>query len=88
MVRSGHEPVVPVINLLRDEMLANGYSHMDETTVQVPDEPGRAAQDNFFMWCQVSGTRERPVVLFDYDPSRYAGRPGVVKRLVAQAGLE
>lgn len=75
MVCCGHDLVVPVINLLRDQMLAGGYVHMDETTVQVLDEPGRAAQDKSWLWCQVGGTRARPIVLFDYDPSRAGAVP-------------
>jgi len=75
MVCCGHGLVVPVINLLREEMLAGGYMHMDETTVQVLDEPGRAAQDKSWLWCQVGGTRARPIVLFDYDPSRAGAVP-------------
>lgn len=75
MVRCGHELVVPLINLLRDELLAGGYIHMDETTVQVLDEPGREAQARSWLWCQVGGTREHPIVLFDYDPSRAGAVP-------------
>ena len=75
MVRAGAEVVVPVVNLLRDELLAGDYIHMDETTVQVLDEPGREAQATSWLWCQVGGSREHPVVLFDYDPSRSGAVP-------------
>ena len=79
MVRCGNELVVPLINLLRDELLGGDYIHMDETRVQVLKEPGRAAQSQSYLWCQASGAVERPMVLFDYDPSR-AGE--VPKRLL------
>ena len=78
MVQSG-DVVQPVINLLRERMLDGGYVHCDETTVQVLEEPGKSAQSKSYMWVQVSGTGEQPVVLFDYDPSRSAEVP---KRLL------
>lgn len=75
MVRAGGELVVPVVNLLRDELLAGDYIHMDETTTQVLDEPGREAQAKSWLWCQVGGAREHPIVLFDYDTSRGGAVP-------------
>jgi len=62
--------VQPLVNLYRDELLALAYLHMDETTVQVLKEPGKAAQSRSYLWCQASGIPERPVVLFDYAPTR------------------
>ena len=79
MVRCGAELVVPLVNLLRDELLAGPYIHMDETTVQVLDEPGREAQSTSWLWCQVGGSAEHPILLFDYDPSRSGEVP---KRLL------
>ena len=34
----------PLINVLRDELHASGYVHMDETTLQVLKEPGKSPQ--------------------------------------------
>jgi transposase len=81
MVRCGRELAQPLVNLLRDELLAAPYLHMDETTVQVLKEPGRPAQSTSYMWCQVSGSPERPIVLFDYDASRSGAVP---KRLLGE----
>lgn len=60
----------PVFNLLRDALLDSSVIHMDETTVQVLKEPGRAATTSSYMWVQKGGPPGRPVVVFDYDPSR------------------
>jgi transposase len=60
----------PLHNLLRDQALESGVIHIDETTVQVLREDGRAATSKSYMWVQVAGPPERPVVLYDYDPSR------------------
>lgn len=69
MVRCG-ELVQPLVNLLRDRLLESGYLRMDETTVQVLKEPGKTAQSTSYLWVQQSGERNRPVVLYNYAPSR------------------
>lgn len=60
----------PLHNLLRDVALDSPVLHMDETTVQVLKEEGRAATAKSYMWVQVAGPPDKPVVLYDYDPSR------------------
>ena len=78
MVRTG-QLAQPLINLLRDELLTAPYLLMDETTVQVLKEPGKAPESKSYLWAQMSGEGEAPIVLFDYDPSRAAEVP---KRLL------
>ena len=78
MVRCG-ELVQPLINLLRDTLLALDYLQCDETTVQVLNEPGKSAQSLSYLWAQRSGLPETPVILFDYDPTRSGDVP---KRLL------
>jgi len=79
VVRLG-ELVQPLINLLRDELLAQPYLLMDETTLQVLKEPGKAPESKSYLWAQMSPAREAPIILFDYDPSRCGEVP---KRLLA-----
>ncbi|HEY5573664.1 MAG TPA: IS66 family transposase [Anaerolineales bacterium] len=74
MIRSG-ELVQPLVNLLRDRLLDSPYVQMDETTVQVLKEPGKTAQSTSYLWVQRSGDADKPVVLFDYDPSRSGSVP-------------
>jgi transposase len=78
MVRVG-QLVQPLINLLRDEMLAQPYLLMDETTVQVLKEPGKAPESKSYLWAQMSPAPQAPIVLFDYDPTRSGEVP---KRLL------
>lgn len=78
MIRIG-ELVQPLINLLRDALLQAPLIHCDETRVQVLKEPGKTAQSQSYMWVQVAGS-DRPVILFDYDPSRSGSVP---ERLLA-----
>ncbi len=71
--------IQPLINLLRDRLLAYDIVQMDETTVQVLNEPGKAAQSKSYLWLQRGGPPEQPIFLYDYDPGRGAGVP---KRLL------
>ena len=67
--------VQPVINLLRDRMLAYDIIQMDETPVQVLKEPGKRAQSKSYLWLQRGGPPDQPIILYDYDPGRGAGVP-------------
>ena len=62
--------IQPLINLLRDRLLAYDIIQMDETTVQVLKEPGKPAQSKSYLWVQRGGPPEQPILLYDYDPSR------------------
>lgn len=78
MMKSG-ELVQPLINLLQDQLLERPLIHMDETTVQVLNEPGKTAQSKSYMWLMASFTRQ-PITLFHYAPSRSQSIP---QRLLA-----
>ncbi len=60
----------PLTEAMRSHLLAGELIHMDETTVQVNTEPGRAASSNSYMWVSRGGPPGQQVVLFDYDASR------------------
>lgn len=77
MVRTGEE-VQPLINLLNDVAFESGYKQIDETPVQVLNEPGKKATSKSYMWVRTTPDSITPVVLFDYDPTR---RAEVAKRL-------
>jgi len=74
MIQAGHL-VQPLINLLRDRLLAYDIVQMDETRVQVLKEPGKTAQSQSYLWVQRGGPPQQPIVLFDYDPSRSQSVP-------------
>jgi len=69
MIRLG-ELIVPLINLAEEVQLAYDVLQMDETTVQVLKEDGRPAQSKSRMWVRRGGPSDKPVILFNYDPSR------------------
>ncbi|VAW79458.1 Mobile element protein [hydrothermal vent metagenome] len=74
MIQAGNL-IQPVINLLRDRLLAYDILQMDETTVQVLNEQGKTAQSKSYLWLQRGGPPDQPVVLYDYDPGRGAKVP-------------
>ena len=65
----------PLINLAREHQLAYDYLKIDETRVQVLKEKEKTAQSDKWMWVSKGGPPDKPVVLFDYDPSRGAEVP-------------
>ncbi len=64
--------VQPLINLMREQIIAGDIIQMDETTVQVLKEPGKTAQSKSYLWLQRGGPPENPIVLYHYDPGREA----------------
>ncbi|WP_049721473.1 IS66 family transposase [Gilvimarinus polysaccharolyticus] len=73
MIRSG-QLVQPLINLLHDKLLAQPVIHLDETTVQVLNEPGKTAESQSYMWVMGSFAAS-PTVLFHYADSRRQSVP-------------
>jgi len=69
MIRLG-DLIVPLINLMEEEQLAYDVLQMDETTVQVLKEDGRAAQTKSRMWVRRGGPPDKPIILFNYEATR------------------
>ncbi|WYH52411.1 IS66 family transposase [Teredinibacter turnerae] len=68
MVTCG-ELVQPLINLLIEHLHKQTYLHLDETPLQVLDEPGKAAQSKSYMWV-MAHDGEQPACIFHYADSR------------------
>ena len=73
MIRCG-ELVQPLINLLQDHLRQQRLLHLDETTLQVLDEPGKSAQSKSYLWLMaVFG--QQPAMVFHYSPTRSQSVP-------------
>lgn len=60
-----------IFKLLHAELLGNEILHADETSLMVLHEDGRKAKQKSYVWLYgTSGDAQRPVVLYDYQPSR------------------
>jgi len=64
------QPLGLLYGAMKEELLALPILHADETTVQVLKEPGKTAQSNSYMWVYTSGKDARPILLYEYAPSR------------------
>lgn len=61
---------------LKDELLRQDITHVDETTYQVLKEAGRKAETDSWLWQYRSAQGEaRPVVLFEYQQTRSGEHP-------------
>ena len=78
MIQLGAEHVVPLINLMHEQMLSASLIHMDETTVQVL-KSDKAPSADHWMWVRASGPPGKRLVLYDYEASRSGQIP---KRLL------
>jgi transposase len=71
MLKVGHA-IIPLINLMQDNILSYDVAFADETTVQVLNEPQRRAQTKSYMWCFIGGAPDKRVVIYQYHPTREA----------------
>ena len=53
------------------------HMHMHETVVQVLKEKDKSPTSNSYMWVQAGGLPGKPVVIYDYDPSRNGAAAGL-----------
>ncbi len=60
----------PLVDLVRQQIRAGPVIRCDETTVQVLDEPGRAAETKSYMWVFRGGPADRPLIEYQYHPTR------------------
>ena len=59
-----------LIELLWQEIRSGPLVNIDETHVQVLNEPGRSNTSKSYMWVFRGGDVERPALVFQYEPSR------------------
>jgi transposase len=63
-------PLAPVMAALKQYLTQGPVLQIDETPVQVLDEPGRANTTKSYMWVYRGGPPGKPVIWFQYAPSR------------------
>jgi len=65
-----HERLTPLTQVLKELFYAGRVVHIDETPLQVLNEPGREDTQKSWMWVYRGGPPDQPVVWFQYAPSR------------------
>jgi len=69
--KASKEWLEPLYEKMRQKLLRHEVLHVDETTVQVLKEPGKAARSKSYMLLyRTSGEAEKQIVLYDYRPNR------------------
>jgi len=63
------EPLRPVWNLMKDEIIDYDVAALDATTLQVLKEPGRPPEKKSYLYCFRGGRPGREVVLYEYNHS-------------------
>lgn len=74
MIKLGGECLVPIVNLLAEQLIEAPLIQCDETRVQVL-KSDKAPTAEHWIWVRASGPPHRRIVLFDYDPSRGGAVP-------------
>ena len=64
------ERLEPMRELLYEQAATASRWHLDETTLQVLQEPGRAAEQKSYLWGLRAGLPGQELVLFHYAPGR------------------
>jgi transposase len=72
--------VRPLLQLIRQQIKAGPLVQVDETSLQVMQEPGRSNTTKSFMWVFLGGRIGTPVVDYQYHPSRSGKIPLEVLR--------
>ncbi|WP_045856572.1 IS66 family transposase [Teredinibacter purpureus] len=76
MVKVG-DLVQPFIDRLQEHLQQQTLLHLDETTLQVLDEPGKTAQSKSYLWLMAS-FGDRPALLYRYSASRSQETPNTL----------
>jgi transposase len=69
-VLSSAEVLRPLRDLLKEDIINNGYTQTDETPVQVLNEPNKPNTSKSFMWVYYGGTPDKKSIVYDYQPTR------------------
>jgi transposase len=76
MIGASQRHLQRLYDAIHARLLAQPLIHGDETTVQVPDEDGRSAQSQSYIWvCRSAESSAMPVVLCEYQAGRGQQHP-------------
>ena len=67
--------VQPLINRLQEIACEQSVLHMDETPLQVLNEPGKSAQSKSYMWVTAATQASMNIILYHYSASRSGETP-------------
>lgn len=65
------EPMQPLTNLLKDEIIDYDVASCDATTLHVLKEPGRRAETKSYVYCMRGGPPDKSVILYNYNDKQH-----------------
>lgn len=66
------EKLEPLVSLIRGHIISGNFVNVDETTLQVLKEQGRAPTTKSYMWVYRGGPPDKPALIFQYERTRAA----------------
>jgi transposase len=66
----GARKCLPLVELCEQQIRSGPLINIDETPVQVLNEPGRSNTSKSYMWVFRGGPLDSPVLMYQYHPSR------------------
>ena len=70
IIRVSREFLQPLVNLMNESILEHDMLWIDETSVQVLKEPGRAAESKSYFWIRRGGPPGQEAITLDYQMRR------------------
>lgn len=70
IIKVSQDFLQPLVNMMGDSILAHDMLWIDETSIQVLKEPGRAATTKSFFWIRRGGPPGREAITLDYKMHR------------------
>lgn len=68
--KQAYYALLPLLDLLKIHIKSGPVLQMDETTVQVLNEPGRKNSQKSYMWLARGGPPDQSAVYYEYHPTR------------------
>ena len=68
--QAAYEKISPLIELIKEHIRSGPVINMDETPVQVLNEPDRKNMQKSYMWLMRGGPSEKPALLYSYRETR------------------
>jgi transposase len=75
MIQGVERHLQNIFDRMHERLLQNDILHADETTLQVLNEPGRAAQSTSYLWLYRTGRDDPAIILYDYQTTRASKHP-------------
>jgi transposase len=75
MIAGSERWLEPIYAQMKRILVSQDVLHADESTLQVLQEPGKAAQSESYMWVYLTGRESEPIVLYEYQRTRGGEHP-------------